>query len=198
VEHAYVPVRNFFLHQRTAKVVFTGARLKSIMRTSTREPRSAHRHIQRAAHIRRGIWITFLSALVFAQQPRASPRVRAKIILEEALDDKNPDTRKLAVIAQPLRRLDMKSKRTFPKLRNALDDRVPEVSFAAAKALFALHDPTKHLKHFVDAYTSGYFDAGAGFVSTHLSASHTSRARKETWVLFALAVTCPWRIPKMT
>jgi HEAT repeat protein len=140
------------------------------MRISAREPRSGHKLIHRALHITAGIWVPFLSALVFAQQPHASPQARARTILEKALDDKNPDTRKLAVIAlslAPSREpfmswleskledkdvevrvaaiatlVDMKSKRTFPKLRNTLDDRVPEVSFAAAKALFALHDPT--------------------------------------------------------
>jgi hypothetical protein len=52
-----------------------------------------------------GIWVPFFSALVFAQQPNASPQARARTILEEALDDKNPDTRKLAVIALSLERL---------------------------------------------------------------------------------------------
>jgi HEAT repeat protein len=98
------------------------------------------------------------------------PQTRARAILTQALDDKNPNTRKLAVIAlslAPSREpflswveskledkdvevriaavaslVDLKSKRTYPKLRYALDDPVPEVSFAAAKALFTVHDPT--------------------------------------------------------
>ena len=40
--------------------------------------------------------------------------------------------------------VDLKNKRTVPTLLKALDSDVPEVSFAAAKALWALDDPAGH------------------------------------------------------
>ena len=90
-------------------------------------------------------------------------------ILQRSLDAKNPETRKQAVVALSLAsgrgplfdRLeqmlqdkdvevrqavvaslaDMKSENATAALRKALEDAVPEVSFAAAKALWARHDP---------------------------------------------------------
>ena len=90
-------------------------------------------------------------------------------ILEKALKDKNPDTRKQAAIALSLvgstdpyaSRLeallddkdvevrlsavaslsDLKNGRTVAALHKALNDEVPEVSFAAARSLWALNDP---------------------------------------------------------
>ena len=90
-------------------------------------------------------------------------------ILQQALSDKNPDTRKEAVVALSLAvsrgpllpelesmlddkdvsvriatvtsLVEVKNKRAQDALHRALDDKVPEVSFAAAKALWALHDP---------------------------------------------------------
>jgi HEAT repeat protein len=90
-------------------------------------------------------------------------------ILDKALKDKNPDTRKQAAIALSLAgsrepypsdlesllddkdvevRLaaiasltDVKNDRTIPALHKALNDEVPEVSFAAARSLFAMNDP---------------------------------------------------------
>ena len=93
----------------------------------------------------------------------------ARGFLEASLKDKNPDTRKQAVealglvsVRQPYLSelegmlddkdvdvrlatitslVDLKNKRTVPVLRKALDSEVPEVSFAAAKALWTLKDP---------------------------------------------------------
>jgi len=90
-------------------------------------------------------------------------------ILQRALDAKNPETRQQAVVALSLasgrgplfdqlaRMLqdkdvkvrqavvaslaDVKSESATAALKNALEDAVPEVSFAAAKALWARHDP---------------------------------------------------------
>ena len=111
-------------------------------------------------------------------------------ILDKALKDKNPDTRKQAAIALSLVgstepyptqlesllddkdvevRLsaiaslsDIKNSRTVPALHKALNDEVPEVSFAAARSLWALHDPEgkKALLSIVSGETkasSGYF-----------------------------------------
>ena len=89
--------------------------------------------------------------------------------LTDALKDKNPDTRLQAVqslgligvhepyvstlvgmlddkdvqvrVATVQSIVDLKNKETLPALKKALADPVPEVSFAAAKALYALKDP---------------------------------------------------------
>jgi HEAT repeats len=104
--------------------------------------------------------------------PAPLPSARAhecEEILDRALGDKNPDTRKQAAIALSLvgsaepfaSRLesllddkdvevrlaaiasmsDLKNARTIPALHKALNDEVPEVSFAAARSLWALNDP---------------------------------------------------------
>jgi HEAT repeat protein len=98
-----------------------------------------------------------------------SDRDRARGFLEESLKDKNPDSRKQAVQALGLvsarepylsqleamlddkdievrlatitSLVDLRSGRTVAALRKALDSDVPEVSFAAAKALWTLKDP---------------------------------------------------------
>jgi HEAT repeat protein len=95
---------------------------------------------------------------------------QSRDLLDKALQDKNPETRRQGVIALSLIgdvapypselssmladkdvevRLavvsslsDLKSNRSTMALRRALDDGVPEVSFAAARALWALGDPT--------------------------------------------------------
>ena len=59
-------------------------------------------------------------------------------MLKGMLDDKDVEVR-LAVIASLL---DLKNKNTVTVLRKALDSDVPEVSFAAAKALWTLNDPS--------------------------------------------------------
>jgi len=94
---------------------------------------------------------------------------RARDFLEDSLKDKNPDNRKHAVQALGLvsprepflsqleamlddkdvevrlatitSLMDLKNERTISALRKALDSDVPEVSFAAAKALWTLNDP---------------------------------------------------------
>jgi|SRR5579871_1689573 len=94
---------------------------------------------------------------------------RARGFLEDSLKDKNPDSRKHAVQALGLvsarepylseleamlddkdvevrlaaitSLVDLKTDRTVPALRKALDSDVPEVSFAAAKALWTLNEP---------------------------------------------------------
>lgn len=97
---------------------------------------------------------------------------RANSYLDEALTDKNPDTRKIAVqslsliaarepyltklstiliqdkdvevrLAAVTSLADLKSRKAIPALKKTLlDDQVPEVSFAAAKALYTLKDPS--------------------------------------------------------
>jgi len=99
----------------------------------------------------------------------AATQAQCNEILRHALESKNPDTRKLGVVAlslapgrgplfENLRQMlqdkdvevrqsvvaslaEVKSKPATDALLKALDDEVPEVSFAAAKALFARREP---------------------------------------------------------
>ena len=136
---------------------------------------------------------------------------KADAILEEALANRNPDTRKQAVAALSLaasrtaylsRLIGMlddkdaevrlaavsslaeaKNRAVVAALRKALQDEVPEVSFAAAKALWALGDPTG--KRALMAVLEGENKASSGFLSRQkrdaLRMLHTPR----TALLFA-------------
>jgi HEAT repeat protein len=103
----------------------------------------------------------------FAQEQPVKDRAWG--LITDSLKDKNPDTRLQAVqsmgligahepylsalvamlddkdvqvrVAAVQSLLDIKNKNTAPALKKALADPVPEVSFAAAKALYALKDP---------------------------------------------------------
>ena len=116
-------------------------------------------------------WLAAFFALELLALPQTDQSLRRKAnsILEEALQDKNPNTRKQAVIALSLAAsrepflsqlesrladkdvqvriatiaslVDLGNRNTSTALRRALNDPVPEVSFAAAKGLFELHDP---------------------------------------------------------
>jgi HEAT repeat protein len=136
---------------------------------------------------------------------------KADSILKEALANRNPDTRKQAVAALSLaasrtpylsRLIGMlddkdaevrvaavsslaetKNRAVAVALRNALQDEVPEVSFAAAKALWALGDPTG--KRALMAVLEGENKTSSGFLSRQkrdaLRMMHTPR----TALLFA-------------
>ena len=112
-------------------------------------------------------WILVAPFLLF--RAWAATSADCERILDQALQDKNPDTRKQAVVSLSLAgsrgsllphllemvhdkdvevRLavvasltEVRSTRARQALHEALEDPVPEVSFAAAKALWALHDP---------------------------------------------------------
>jgi HEAT repeat protein len=78
--------------------------------------------------------------------------------LESLLDDKDVEVRLSAISSLS----EVKNSRTVPALHKALNDEVPEVSFAAARALWALKDPDgkKALLSIVSGETkpsSGYF-----------------------------------------
>lgn len=137
---------------------------------------------------------------IFAQTTPPAPAVtappvsvhdRANAMLNDALADKNPDTRKDAVQALSLASLrepylgevksmlddkdvevrlatitslvDLKNKNTAAALRNALNDDVPEVSFAAAKALWGLNDPAG--RDALVAVLSGETKTASGFLT---------------------------------
>ena len=108
-------------------------------------------------------------AAAFQAPPAPSRDQECRDILNEALQDKNPDTRKQAAIALSLigpsspfamqldallddkdvqvrvaaveSIADVKNRDSISALHKALKDPVPEVSYAAARALFELHDP---------------------------------------------------------
>jgi len=116
---------------------------------------------------------------------------RARSFLEDSLKDKNPDTRKHAVQALGLvsarepylseleamlddkdvevrlatitSLVDLKSERTVSTLRKALDSDVPEVSFAAAKALWTLNEPVG--REALISVLSGDTKTSSGFIS---------------------------------
>jgi HEAT repeat protein len=94
---------------------------------------------------------------------------RARAILSDGLNDRNPDVRKEATLALGLvgkdekaaamvagmvqdsdvqvrlaaisSIVDLRRRTAIPELKRALDDSVPEVAFAAAKALYTLNQP---------------------------------------------------------
>jgi hypothetical protein len=119
---------------------------------------------------RAGAWASIallLPGIAFSQGRASSPE-RARDLLESSLKDKNPETRTHAVeslglasatepwlselaamiddkdvevrLAAIASLVDLRTERTVPTLRKALDSTVPEVSFAAAKALWSLNE----------------------------------------------------------
>jgi HEAT repeat protein len=120
-----------------------------------------------------------------------SPQEQARGFIEDSLKDKNPDNRKHAVQALGLvsaqepylsqleamlddkdvevrlatitSLMDLKNERTVSALRKALDSDVPEVSFAAAKALWTLNDPVGH--EALLAVLSGETKTSSGFIT---------------------------------
>jgi HEAT repeat protein len=140
----------------------------------------------------------FIVSSVFGQAPSPAPaaaaasnETRARDFLDDALKDKNPDSRKQAVQALGLvgsrepyisqlesmlddkdievqlatitSLVDLKNKRTVPDLQKALESEVPEVSFAAAKALWALNDPAG--RDALISVLSGETKVSSGFVT---------------------------------
>jgi HEAT repeat protein len=142
--------------------------------------------------------------------PSADEQSRA--ILDKALKDGNPDTRKQAVMALSLAGsgepflsqvaamlddkdvevrlaavaslVDLPTERTTAMLHKALNDDVPEVSFAAARALWTLNDPEGKAALF--SILSGETKATTGFFPKQkrdaMRLMHTPR----TMFMFAL------------
>lgn len=133
-------------------------------------------------------------------------------ILGKALQDKNPDTRKQAAIALSLGgstepfpseleallddkdvevRLaaisslaEIKNGRTVAALHKALNDDVPEVSFAAARALWALHDPEG--KKVLLSILSGETKASSGYIAKQKRDALRMLHTPKTTFLFAV------------
>jgi HEAT repeat protein len=147
--------------------------------------------------------------------PAAVPSDRShqsEEIIDTALMDKNPDTRKQAAIALSLAgsadhyasrlesllddkdvevRLaavaslsDLKNGRTITALHKALKDEVPEVSFAAARALFAMNDPEG--KKALLAILSGESKASSGYIAKQKREALRMMHTPKTMFMFAI------------
>lgn len=136
------------------------------------------------------VWV-LSPTVVLGQAPALDTPQRCREMLKQATQDKNPDIRKAAVEAlsltgptdslyQELTAMvedqdvvvrtsavttlgDLKSKSTIPILRKALEDPVPEVSLAAARALYRLHDPDG--MRFLLAVVSGQSKASSSYLT---------------------------------
>jgi HEAT repeat protein len=156
--------------------------------------------------------VVITMALGEAAATAPSTEEQARDIIERALKDKNPDTRKQAVIALSLGgprepflseleamlsdkdvevRLaaisslaDLKNRRTAGALHKALNDDVPEVSFAASKALFGLSDPAG--KEALLAVLSGETKVASGFFTKQKRDSLRLVHTPKTMFMFAL------------
>ncbi len=136
-------------------------------------------------------WPLLLTVTAWGQPAPAPLEQRARDIVEAAMRDRNPDTRKLAATALGLGgprapfpalleamlhdkdvevRLaavaslaDWQTEESLHALSQALDDDVPEVSFAAAKALYLMRDPAG--KAALLAILSGETKVASGFLT---------------------------------
>jgi HEAT repeat protein len=151
--------------------------------------------------------------IAFSQAPEpAALHDRARGLLDDALKDKNPDTRKHAVEALGLvspsepylsqleamlddkdvevrlatitSLVDLKNQRTVPTLLKALDSEVPEVSFAAAKALWALDDPSG--RQALVSVLSGETKTASGFITKQKRDALRMLHTPQTMFMFAL------------
>jgi HEAT repeat protein len=141
-----------------------------------------------------------------------STQERARTFLEASLKDRNPDTRKHAVQALGLvsprepylseleamlddkdvevrlatitSLVDLKNSRTIPALRKALDSDVPEVSFAAAKALWTLDEPAG--REALVSVLGGDTKTSSGFITKQKRAALRMLHTPKTMFLFAV------------
>jgi len=111
--------------------------------------------------------------LVSAREPYLSQ-------LEAMLDDKDVEVRLAAITSL----VDLKSSRTVPALRKALDSEVPEVSFAAAKALWTLKEPIG--RKALISVLSGDTKTSSGFIAKQKRDALRMLHTPKTMFLFAL------------
>jgi HEAT repeat protein len=99
--------------------------------------------------------------------------------LEVMIDDKDVQVRLAAVASL----VDLKSERTVPALRKALDSPVPEVSFAAAKALWTLHENPGREALF--SVLDGETKSSSGFITKEKRDALRMLHTPKTFFLFA-------------
>jgi HEAT repeat protein len=156
--------------------------------------------------------LTGIALCQTAESVAVSNRDRARSFLENSLKDKNPDSRKQAVQALGLvsaqepylsqleamledkdvevrlstitSLVDLKSGRTLPALRKALDSDVPEVSFAAAKALWTLNDPMG--REALLSVLSGDTKTASGFITKEKRQALRMLHTPKTMFMFAI------------
>ena len=109
-----------------------------------------------------------------------SPREPYLSQLEGMLDDKDVEVR-LATITSLV---DLKNSRTVPALRKALDSDVPEVSFAAAKALWTLNEPIG--REALISVLSGETKTSSGFITKQKREALRMLHTPKTMFLFAI------------
>jgi HEAT repeat protein len=109
-----------------------------------------------------------------------SPREPYLSQLEAMLDDKDVEVR-LAVIASLV---DLKNPRTVPTLEKALDSDVPEVSFAAAKALWTLNEALG--RDALVSVLSGETKTSSGFITRKKREALKMLHAPKTMFMFAL------------
>lgn len=151
------------------------------------------------------------AAIALCQTPNPVEK-ESRDILEKALKDKNPDTRKQATIALSLvgatapfpaelesmlgdkdvevrlaaiaSLVDLKGEHTAPAIHQALNDDVPEVSYAAARALWALGDADG--KKALLSVLSGETRSSSGFFAKQKRDAMRMMHTPKTMFLFAL------------
>ncbi|MDQ2899752.1 MAG: HEAT repeat domain-containing protein [Acidobacteriota bacterium] len=112
--------------------------------------------------------------------PREPYLGQLQSMLSGAASDKDAQVR-LAAIASLV---DLRGARTRAALRAALNDDVPEVSFAAAKALFALHDPAG--KEALLSVVEGGTKTSSGFFSKQKREALRMMHTPKTMFMFAV------------
>jgi HEAT repeat protein len=156
--------------------------------------------------------LPILVAAVAVCQTPSPTEDQSRAILDKSLKEKNPDTRKQAVIALSLigpldpfltqlesmlddkdvevrlatiaTLVDLKNNRTSADLHKALNDDVPEVSFAAARALWGLKDPAG--KESLLSILSGETKASSSFFSKQKREGLRMMHTPKTMFMFAV------------
>jgi len=156
--------------------------------------------------------IAALFLLVFVTPSPAATDDQCTDILQRALTSKNPDTRMQGVIALSLASdrssllplligmqddkdvpvrvtvvaslADVKSKATLDALHKMLQDPVPEVSFAAAKALWSLQDRAGELA--LLAIVEGDSKTASGYLTAELRHALRMMHTPTTTIIFAV------------
>ncbi len=98
---------------------------------------------------------------------------KATRLAEKALTDEKPEVRGAAAAALGI----MKSRRSIPRLRAAMDDQDPSVALAAAHALDLMHDKSAFEMYF--EVLNGTRKSGKGLIASQLSVLHDPKKMAE-------------------